>query len=224
MRRLCILVVVGVAVCTSAQRVRAESVTYSEFVTLQPTGWTQNVVLPQFDPAMGALNSAILTLAGHIEGSAAFENMDTGQADVSLLFAAEMTLSGATLASVLVVSPELNLQSLVDPFDGAIDFGGVSGRSFVDLVAEAVLTIDLLDGFSSAALYTGTDTITFVAQSSGGSFGSGSGNLLLNFQQSSSALVEIAYGYSVPEPGMLGLLGLALLIASRRRPIIRSTW
>ncbi len=217
MRRFFLLFVPAISVFAVAAPARSESITYSDLASLQATGWSQDLLLPQFDPALGVLQTAVLTLSGHIEGTSAFESMDTQSATVNLLFAADLTVSGPTLSALLVASPQVLLQAFPDPFDGTIDFGGGSGRSYADLSADDVVTMNLLDSFTSLAQYTGTGSVLFAVQSAGDSHGSGSGNLLLNFQQNSSALVEVTYGFGVPEPATLALLGIGLSLVARRR-------
>ena len=50
---------------------------YTDTVPVTGTDWVgQTVSIQQFDPALGTLVGIEFTLAGHVEGSAGFENLD----------------------------------------------------------------------------------------------------------------------------------------------------
>ncbi len=194
-----------------------ESLTFTETIPLQATGWSHPVSIPQFDPSLGDLYSAVMTLTGRIAGTAAFENLDSSPANVSLLFAADLTLFGPEFSGYVLVSPGLSISEMVEPYDGVTDFAGPSGRTYPDLATESALTFDLEGSFNGTLVYVGTGMMDFLLTSAGESSGSGAENLLLQFDQSAGATVAVTYTYEVPEPGMATLLIAGVFMGTRRR-------
>lgn len=201
-----VIVPIGAAVA------RGETLTYRETIPVQRTGWSQGVFLPQFDPSIGMLESIGVDLTGHIEGSAGFESLDASAAEIGLRFAGDVALTGPGGAFASVASPGTGWVATSGPFDGVIDLGGSSGQSWMDVSADATLHTTIPVGLGSALDYVGTGSVPFVVSSSGRSSGSGTGNLLLQFDQMASADVSVTYVYSVPEPAAALLLGAGMVL------------
>ncbi|MCA9728169.1 MAG: choice-of-anchor E domain-containing protein, partial [Candidatus Eisenbacteria bacterium] len=171
-----------------AQPTRAATVQYTDVLPLTTTNWADVASVPKFDPGLGVLTSVTLELAGHVEGSAAFESLDAQAATVTMNLAAEIEIQRPDLSTLVTVLPLATTVDNVDAFDGVIDFAGASGRSYDDLAG------DDTDAFYTTApgdlaLFTGQGMIDLPAIATGASSGSGAGNLILQFGTSASAEV-----------------------------------
>jgi hypothetical protein len=214
----CALVLTALTAATGVAK--ADQVTFMASVPLGPTNYNSSVSVSKFDPALGILNKVTFMLTGHVEGSAAFESLDAEPALVEMELAAEITLQRPDLSTLVVALPLVATSDNASAFDGLIDFGGASGKSYAGLantVSEMSMSMNPLDLllFTGPAGMPGNITLPVVAE--GASTGSGAGNLLLQFATSASADVKVTYEYTVPEPataGLTGLLGVGLL---RRR-------
>jgi len=216
MRFIKALAVVAVVAMSAVSAAQADTIMFSDNVALQSTNFMTSVTLPKFDPSLGTLDKVTLKLAGHVEGMAQFESLDADPATVDMELAAEIKLQRPDLSTLVITLPLVMTTDNVTAFDGMIDFGGTSGKSYPLLTADdmnSVMTMSMMD----LALFTGPGNIMLPVMATGASTGSGAGNLLLQFSTSASANVMVTYDYTVPEPATAGLLGLGALASVRRR-------
>ncbi len=195
---------------------RGESLTYHDSIPVQPTGWGYGLSVPQFEPALGTLEAIDVRFSGHIEGTAGFESLDAMAADVLLEFAADLTLTGPSAFEALA-QPQVSWMASATGFDGVIDLGGASGQTWLDVVAADVVSVNVPTGFGLGNDWVGAGVVSFWASSAGNSRGSGTGNLLLQFEQNAWAGLAVTYTYSVPEPATFVAVILGVVVLQRRR-------
>ena len=144
-------------------------------------------------------------------------------ATVSVL-AATLTLSSIN-GSIVTTLPTASFSDNLSIFDGSIDFGGTSGTTHSGISASSSNSATLTSA-PNLTLFSGSagDTINLSLSAFGASTASGAGNLITSFTTQAAGTASINYTYEasggpVPEPGMIGLLGLGLLGlgAARRR-------
>lgn len=83
--------------------------------------------MPRFDPAHGTLRSISITLDSSLSGSFALENTNAASASITLRPAALLTLNALHLPTTAAPAFEPVAPIALLPFDGTLDFGGVSG-------------------------------------------------------------------------------------------------
>jgi hypothetical protein len=192
---------------------------YSGMVDLQLTDWTESLSVQQFDEHNGdrKLVSICIHLEGLVSGSAALESLDNSPAKVSVQLSAMISLSlaGSDLAVIIPIADDsFNASS----FDGMIDFGGTSGMTFEKLAASDSTDNKLTLEDAAFAKFLGDGMVKLDGNASGTSFGSGAGNLVLQFNTQASMEYRITYKYTeIPAPGSVAILASAGLATSRRR-------
>lgn len=191
---------------------------FTASVATQRTNWVENLVFPKFDPTLGTLTNVTFTISGTVSGSAAFENRDADSATITVNLQARIGLQRPDLTNLVVVIPIATNTETVDAFDGVIDFGGASGRTYTALnstVTDSSSTSAAVDLALFTASFAG-ENITLPSFATGESNGSGAGNLTLDFATFGSAEAKVEYTY-VPAPGAAALFGLVGLAGARRR-------
>jgi hypothetical protein len=199
----------------------AATVTYSTSVPETTTNWGSiNLNLPQWDPALfpgQSLTGVQLTLAGSVSGSAAAESQDNAPSTINLNVAATISANAPSGLFVQVI-PLAHTTFSASAFDGSIDFGGTSGVLLTNLTNSAVSSSSLNNPPTDLSAYIGNGNISIATSATGSSSGSGSGNLITQFTAAAGVDVIVTYTFDVvPAPASAGLLGLAGLVAVRRR-------
>lgn len=189
-------------------------------VALQSTDWVDALSVPQFDDMDGAreLVSIGVFIDGSVSGSAGIESMDQAPTTIAVELSAEISLSlgDAVLGVVLPIADD---SFNATGYDGSIDFGGTSGRSFAMLTASDVDDILLTAADDVFIDFLGSGDISLTGKALGTSFGSGSGNLVLEFSTQAAMAYRINYNFvEVPTPGSIAVIACCSgLLGTRRR-------
>jgi hypothetical protein len=210
---------VALAVSGAAQAGMLLEEMHMSNVDLMNTDWAESINVSQFDEMGGnrTLQQVMITLDGHVEGTAQAESMDAAPATVSVSLGATITLSlmGDDLAVALPIAME-SFDATI--FDGMIDFGGTSGMTFDGLMNDDSDMTSLTSGMDDLSAWIGGGSIKLDATAMGASTGTGAGNLFLQFETLASAKITVIYKYTeIPTPGSFALLGIAGIAATRRR-------
>lgn len=194
-------------------------ISHSASKPFAPTSWSQSFLIPQFDTMGGdrILEQVNIFLDGMVRGTARAESINAGPATVTLNLSSSISLSQG-VNTLAVALPLASVSYLATTYDGTMDFGGTSGRTFAGLAANDSDSSTLVAGVDDLSAWIGTGNVTLSAVANGASTGSGAGNLALIFNTDASTLFQVDYVYSeVPAPGGAGLAGLTGLAALRRR-------
>ncbi|MFS4436681.1 choice-of-anchor E domain-containing protein [Paracoccaceae bacterium GXU_MW_L88] len=213
----------AVALGLTATLSQAATLSYSDSIDLRTTDWSETLSVPQFDTALGELNSATLTLTGSVNGKAKAESQDTAPSTVTVDLSALISAQTDSLGDIARVVPLVSESAELSAYDGTLDFAGTSGFE-TDRVSGSETATATLTG-DDLAEFLGTGNIDIILSAAGESQASGSGNLISEFQTSASGTLDIVYDYTeiapVPLPGAAPLLlgGIALIAggAYRRR-------
>lgn len=147
-------VVLGVGVLGGTAS--AQNLEQSFYTSLYPSNgpFHGEFDVPRFDPSLGTLVEARIMLTPHFGASMRAENTDTfAPQTVTLLFSglAELTREGQTLA---MGSSSGYVSQFLLPFDGTIDFNGISGMT-QDLHDDQETTVSILPSSPEFAAFLG---------------------------------------------------------------------
>jgi uncharacterized repeat protein (TIGR01451 family) len=184
----------GLLLLSSIHVAQAAEQIEQDTIPFQPTNWTGSLSVPQFDPSLGALTSVKVTLIGAIQGTAKYESTDAKAATITLNLSANVQIQRPNNQGLLQTSPVVSKVENAAPFDGNIDFDGPSGSTFPNLQGQATDEKTLTDA-ADLALFTGAGNITLPARATGTSNGSGSGNLIAQFNVDAQAIFRVVYTY-----------------------------
>jgi hypothetical protein len=197
LRKVSIGLGLAVLLASLSPAAHAGSIVHQASISLSPTNWYLTMTFPKFHMDAACLDSICFSLAGHVEGSAKFESLDSDPATVTMDLAATIDLQRPNGSPLVTVIPLVHSVDNVTAFDGTIDFGGTSGRTYAGLSGDdtdALCTTDPAD----FALFTGPGDIVLPTNAVGSSSGSGAGNLLLQFSTSASSSATVTYFFHCP--------------------------
>jgi hypothetical protein len=208
-----------------AQAARATTVTYGpDSYGPATTNWSTSLSLPKWDPSLfpgDVLTGISFTLDGSVSGNAKFESLDAAPATVTMNLQATIKLFDPNSNVLVIALPIVATSDIASAFDGTIDFGGTSGKSYL-----GETNSDSETGTSTDyATFTGSGNVSLPVQAKGSSNGSGAGNLILQFNTFAAASASVTYTYSAATPEPASLVSLAIGLVSlggyrlARRPL-----
>jgi uncharacterized protein (DUF2141 family) len=168
------------------------TLTKSAAVASTPTDWTQNLLIPQFDPSLGTLLSIDITNAGTFSSGIKVESLDSASSTITATDSGSLTLTGPGITG-LVTTGSASKSFNATAYDGVLDFGGTSGHDFGTQTASGTNSITLTG--SSMAAFTGTGSVTLNNVAHATSTASGAGNLITQINTNASAQVSVVYHY-----------------------------
>jgi hypothetical protein len=178
-------------------------VCYNDSIPFQFTNWSSSVSIPKFDPTLGDLVSIEFQLQAQVRGSARAESLDNSPTTVNTQFAATITLTRPDLSLLVVSVPVANFTDNFTAFDGVIDFGGTSGVTHANILANDMQSVMSPPPASDLVLFTGAGNIVLPVTAAGNSMATGSGNLITQFSTEAEALVRVCYNYLPNTPPVL---------------------
>lgn len=190
----------------------AETISYSAPLTLQTTEIAQNLSLPLFDTGFGTLESVTVELFGRAISSGSLTNTAVQNQNLSFQSNLNLFFSGGSLTSELLSLPLFNT--------GFISIAGNGGSHDLG-------NVDVSDSTSVAisagdfGTFIGNGNLSFTCESlTGNTQIGGGGNILVAQETQAGCGMTITYNYTaaenpdpgtVPEPGSLALVGLAMV-------------
>ncbi len=196
----------------------ADMITHTDSVPLTTTNWSSVLTIPRFDPAQGHLDAIGITLSGAVTGYVRFESLDGAPTGISSFLSADITLQRPDATVLAAITPSDARVDGVGAFDGLIDFGGSSGRTYT-LNAEVSASDTLTNGVD-LALFSGSGDMMLPVLASAFSGAGGAGSLVASIMTSASAEAGVTYHYTpVPAPSaaLLGMIGFGFIDWMKRR-------
>ncbi len=178
----------------------------------QRTNWSDVISFQQFDPALGTLTGVSIALKGDIDGDVRVESLDAAPTTITSSLAATITLSFLG-NNIVVVIPTVNKVDDVSAFDGSIDFGGTSGRTYTNVTGSATKSGAVANALW--ANFIGLGTVSTDVAAVAASTATGAGNLITQFGTFAGANAVVTYTYTpntvIPEPSSLATAGVAVV-------------
>jgi hypothetical protein len=192
----------------------ATSVSYTATNAVADTNWANSLLFPKFDASLGTLTSVKLDLTARVQGSAGYENLDGPNATVALNLQALVKVMRPDTTVIVSATPAAStLDTGVATYDGALDFGGTSGKTY-SLLTSSSSASAILTNFADLALFTGAGNITLNTSAHGDSQGSGPGEMVQKFDTDAGDTVTVTYNYAsntIPEPLSLSMIPMSLV-------------
>lgn len=182
------------------------------------TNWgPENLILPQFDEMGGArvLTQVTVDWIAGVFGSVQVESLDSEPSVITATLAADITLVGPSGFSENPMPMDVGIFNATG-FDGTVDFAGTSGQTFPNLAGneagQIVFTIQ-----ADLNPFIGAGNVIFMASATSTSSVTSPGNVIAAFMTNASASVSVTYGYIVPAPGAMAILGISFVLSGVRR-------
>jgi uncharacterized repeat protein (TIGR01451 family) len=171
-----------------------QSQTYTVSFPSTLTDFSLTQALPQFNPALGTLQSVTFTANDTITSDIKVENTSTTSGtSITGNVGGNMTLTGPGVA--LTTTPDRDTGTFnASVFDGALDFAGTSGTDFGPRTASASRSVTLTG--PALAAFLGTGTVALRQTATATSTASGGGNVLVGITSQAQATVTVTYNYT----------------------------
>ena len=186
----------------------------------QPGNWTRNVSFNRFDPALGTLVSADLTMQGDVKIALSVQNTGAGAASYNVGSTVTFNLLRPDGTSLLDAVAASTRSGTLDPFAGVDDFSGPFGATASDDFLSSLEAISAGSG-GDLSLFAGTGPLTLQLEAIGLLLADLPGSADLLSSALEGAQLSISYSYlpgagadraaSASEPGSLALLAMSLL-------------
>src|SRR5262245_41582362 len=126
------------SLCLLTSFASADQLCFTVNAPLAATSWNTTVNVPRFDPASGSLNFVTVELTGNIQGEARLESTAPHPLNITTYFQANVQVSRPDNTQLVAVLPVQSFFDALGPFDGVVDYRGVSGFTHLGIVASAM--------------------------------------------------------------------------------------
>ena len=197
------------AVLAAAFPLMAEQVQDSAEVLMTRLSWTKEAYVAKFDPALGRLESVEVRFTGKIRGDIQVESKSGLPATVTTYLRGTITLRRPDNTDILTVEPEVQKTNNFTAYDGAVDYGGTSGATYLRQAAEKTDSFSTTDP-ADLELFTATEPgsgeeIGLLVNAVGRSAATGAGNLSTRFRTEGGADITVIYTYRATQASPVSL-------------------
>ncbi len=145
----------------------------------------------QFNPALGTLEAVNITLVSDIHAALALENLGETSGSINLTEIAGITLTLPGTIGIVTGAPSISVSKNLAAFDGAIDFGGISGANITGLTGTAQTS----QSFAADTSFVGTGTVALAIAATSPSTLTGPADLAAELLTDAGATIEVSYTY-----------------------------
>jgi uncharacterized repeat protein (TIGR01451 family) len=177
-----------------------ETAVFPTPVNPTPTNFSLPGSVLQFDPSLGVLQSVVINEQATINSTIGVENTSrSSPSQITATVSGKLEVTGPNVD--LAVTPSDNLATFnATTFDGMVDFGGTSGKTYPTASASGsqsqTLTGSAMAPFVSTGTGAATGSVPLTEIGQGTSTASGSGgNLQVTTTNTASAVVTVTYNY-----------------------------
>lgn len=131
----------------------AERIDYCDSIAEEYAGWSSNVTLPKFDPALGTLRAVDLSCEMNLSQEVMIENENPNPTNYTLILAGELMV-GLPSSDGLSIRFNQSTAGNLSEYDGNTDYAGSSGiKSVIQIPTEAATTsiADISDFLADAS-------------------------------------------------------------------------
>lgn len=234
MQRRILTATLAVFVCAQSARAAELSFTATPDVPSTTTNWSQLVVVPRFDPALGTLTAVAIRLNATLNAELIAENRSTSPGGATLTGGIVETvkiqaagipgfIDVVASASTFPVGPQSVATYDGTPFQSELPGGIFGPDTFRWTIQNGNIEVTQNYGSGDPVLNAfkgpGTQNMTVMADAMF-SLSSSNGNVAAQATSKAGSHVTVIYTYTpIPEPTTIGMMvvGAGLLVIRRRR-------
>lgn len=209
----CLSFVVLAAVTLFAQDTYAASQSHTCTIARSRLDWrvdtttgsntVKHCTLPQFDTSLGVLTKVDVTVTADTDTQQKVENKDETPHTMTSAVTVELDVQRTDGTNVAMVSiPTPNESFAASAFDGTLDYGGTSGKTFDVQTGHESKTLSF-NAEGDLAMFKGTGTYDFPVLAKALWSCSGSGNAACEVDTYASAEITVTYAYTPPMPDLV---------------------
>jgi hypothetical protein len=157
-----------------------------------------------FSATMGTLTEVDLVTSGSFQSQSSAENLGASGCTIAVTTGASLAINVPT-GAVPVTIPPITETFNASAFDGKLDYGGTSGKTFAPVTSRSAPQMTVLTSPADLAAFTGHFRIPIsVSGHATESVTSSSNDLSTAFQTDTSATITVIYHYipNLPDPGL----------------------
>jgi protocatechuate 3,4-dioxygenase beta subunit len=170
------------------------SITQTVTIPATATDFSLTNLVNQFNPALGQLQSVVISDNASITSDIKVENTSTSSpSTINATVGGTQTLTGPGGVQI-VVSLQQNAGTFnATTYDGTLDFGGSSGTDFGAQTASGSQSTTIQG--ANASPFIGTGTVSFTENGVATSKAAGGGNLVVSLVSTGQATYTVTYNY-----------------------------
>jgi hypothetical protein len=171
------------------------TVLQQQTIATTTSDWSQTVTFAPFDPTLGTLEYAAISITADDTGSVSVENLGDTPTTETVSQPGTLSVFSPDGSFITSVNPDPTGSVSLAAFDGTDDYAGTSGATLSNLSSTASSFAYYYPTASDLALLSGSDSVPLTVDASVMFDEAGSGNLQALSHASAGAVVSLQYVY-----------------------------